>query len=273
MKSTLFIRREIDVFYTNTTEENRLKQGLGPLEYERNQELIRRYLILPKSTVIDIGGGPGIYAEWLASLGHRVYLVDPVLKHIHQAKSRARMIKNTFTCIHAESQQLPLPDACADLIILHGPLYHLQEKQQRLNAIHEAKRILKPMGVLLGFAINHTSSTLIGLLNGYLNHEFFFEMCTNELRTGLHQPAEGWPGLLPCAYFHRPEELQQEFESCGLTTINLLAVEGCVWLDKNYFESRGDTEKWKKLMHLVRLTEKERSLLGISPHLMIAGKK
>lgn len=273
MKSTHFIRPEIDVFYNSTSEENRLKLGLGPLEYERNQELIQHYLFQPESTIIDIGGGPGIYAEWLARLGHCVFLVDPVLKHIHQAKKRSCKLKNAFRCIHGESQQLALPDACADLIILHGPLYHLQEKQHRLNAIKEARRVLKPNGILLGFAINRTASMLIGLINGYLHQESFFEMCKSELQTGLHQPAKGWPGLLPCAYFHKPEELQQEFESCGIRSLDIFAVEGCVWLDKNYFESRSDNAKWQRLMHLIRLTEKESSLLGISPHLMIAGKK
>jgi hypothetical protein len=50
-------------------------------------------------------------------------------------------------------------------------------------------------------------------------------------------------------------------------------VESFIWLDKNYFESRADPQKRKKLLELLRITEKEKSILGISPHLMIAARK
>jgi ubiquinone/menaquinone biosynthesis C-methylase UbiE len=273
MNSTSFISSEIDAFYSNVSEENRLKLGLGPLEYERNQELILRYLSKQNSIIADIGGGPGIYAEWLSLLGHHVYLIDPVLKHIQQAKKRASRLQNPFQCICGEAQALSLPNESVDMVILHGPLYHLQIKQQRLNAINEAKRILKNNGIILGFAINFAASSITGLLNGFIHHADFFEMCRQELKNGLHHAAPNWPGLLPTAYFHKAEELQQEFESTGLICVDLIAVESFIWLDKHYFESRADPLKKEKLLELVHLTEKEKSMLGISPHLMIAARK
>jgi ubiquinone/menaquinone biosynthesis C-methylase UbiE len=273
MNSTPLISGEIDAFYSAGSEENRLKLGLGPLEYERNQELIQRYISKQASIIADVGGGPGIYAEWLSLLGHTVYLIDPVLKHIQQAKKRAGRLKNPFQCIQAEAQALNLPDDSMDMVILHGPLYHLQIKQQRLNAIHEARRVLKKDGIILGFAINFAASAVIGLLNGFIQHADFFEMCKQELKNGLHHPAHNWPGLLPTAYFHKAEELQQEFESAGLICLDLLAVESFIWLDKNYFESRADPKKKEKLLELLRLTEKEKSVVGVSPHMMIAARK
>lgn len=274
MSATSFIKREIDAFYSTASEENRLKQGLGPLEFERNQELIQRFI--PKKTncvIADVGGGPGIYAEWLSLLGHQVFLVDPVSKHIEQAKRRARRLKHPFECIRGEAQTLLLPDRSADVVILHGPLYHLQLRQERLNALREARRILKDDGIILGFAINFTASAITGLLNGFIHQPDFYEMCMQELKSGLHQSLPGWPGILPHAYFHRAEELQQEVEAVGLTSLGLLAVEGFIWLDKHYFESRADPEKKRKLLELLRLTENEKSVIGISPHLLIAAKK
>ena len=273
MNSTLLISSEIDAFYSISSEKNRLKQGLGPLEYERTQELIQRYISKQACVIADVGGGPGIYAEWLSLLGHTVYLIDPVLKHIQQAKKRAGKLKKPFQCIQAEAQTLSLPDDSMDMVILHGPLYHLQIKQQRLNAIHEARRVLKKDGIILGFAINFAASAIIGLLNGFIHHTDFFEMCRQELKNGLHYPAHTWPGLLPTAYFHKAEELQQEFESARLTCLDLLAVESFIWLDKNYFENRADPLKKEKLLELLRLIEKEKSVLGISPHIMIAARK
>jgi ubiquinone/menaquinone biosynthesis C-methylase UbiE len=273
MDSTSLISSEIDAFYSTASEENRLKLGLGPLEYERNQELIQRYLSKQSGVIADIGGGPGIYAEWLSLLGHRVYLIDPVLKHIQQAKKRSGRLKTPFQCILAEAQAVGLPDESVDMVILHGPLYHLQITQHRLNAINEAKRILKKDGIILGFAINFAASAITGLLNGFIHHTDFFEMCKQELKSGVHHPAHNWPGLLPTAYFHKAEELQQEFESTGLISVDVIAVESFIWLDKNYFESRADPRKKEKLLELLRITEKEKSMLGISPHLMIAARK
>ena len=273
MKRTPLINVDIDLFYSTGLEEKRLKIGLGPLEYERNQELILRYIFKQQAVIVDVGGGPGIYSEWLANLGHKVYLIDPVLKHIQQAKKRASALPNPFQCLLGEAQELAIQNNFADVVILHGPLYHLSSKEKRACAIKEAKRILKKGGIVLGFGINYTASTLVGLLNGCIHDPDFFSMCKQELSTGIHQPSATWPGLLPAAYFHKQEELQQEFEAEGLTCLALLPVEGFIWLDNKYFESRANHQKNKNLMELLRLTEKEKSLLAMSPHLMIAAEK
>ena len=171
------ISNEIDEFYTHAAEEKRLTYGLGPLELERNKELISRYLLSKNSVIIDSGGGPGIYAEWLAVLGHTVHLVDPVEKHIFQARKRALKLKDPFKALIGDARKLDFTDDFADLVILHGPLYHLQLKADRIKALKESFRVLKPNGVLLAFAINHTVSTLTGLLNGMIHDTQFYKMC------------------------------------------------------------------------------------------------
>nr|WP_199076695.1 class I SAM-dependent methyltransferase [Pedobacter sp. ASV19] len=274
MASSDLISKDIDQFYSKTSEENRLSLGLGPLEYERNTELIGRYLSTSgKDTVIDVGGGPGVYAEWLAQLGHMVYLVDPVAKHIKQAKLRASKLKKPFQCLLGESRNLAIPSGTADVVILHGPLYHLQSKQDRIISVKEALRVLKPGGTVLGFAINYTASTIAGLLNGMIHETSFYEMCKKELQTGIHNPPQNWPGLLPEAYFHKPEELKNEFETGGFTALDIIAVEGMIWLDSKYFETRSTPAKKEAIMALLKMTERDPSILSMSPHMMIAGRK
>lgn len=266
------INPEIDSFYSTTSEEGRLLLGLGPLEFERNKELISRYLP-KKGIVIDIGGGPGIYSEWLAGLGHEVYLIDPVEKHIKQANKRSKQAKKAFKAILGEAQKLDFPDNFADIAILHGPLYHLQPKEHRIKALIEAKRILKAGGLMLGFAINHSASTIAALLNGFIHAPEIFEMCKQELTTGIHTPPKNMPGVLPLAYFHRPDELKNELEEAGLTYLDTYAVEGMIWMDKSYFESRSDAGKKTRMMELMQIIEKDKTLLSLSPHMMIAGRK
>ena len=271
--TTNLISNEIDRFYAGAAEDKRLTFGLGPLEFERNKELISRYLPAAGAVIIDVGGGPGVYAEWLAELGHTVHLVDPVNKHIQQAQKRAAKLKKPFKAILGEARNLDLPDDSADLVILHGPLYHLQLRADRIKALKEAYRVLKPNGILLGFAINHTVSTITGLLNGMIHEPKFYAMCQSELNTGIHNPPANWPGILPEAFFHKPDELKDEVLETGFTNLKIFAVEGMVWLDSKYFESRSDPGKKEAMMALLRSTEENRELLSLSPHLMVCGRK
>ena len=267
------VSREIDLFYSEAAEDKRLTYGLGPLEFERNKELISRYLPADSSVIIDVGGGPGVYAEWLSEMGHKVHLVDPVNKHIQQAKKRAAKLKNPFKAVLGEARNLDFPDNSADVIVLHGPLYHLQLRDDRVKALKEAYRVLKTNGVMLGFAINRTVSTVTGLLNGMIHDPQFYTMCLSELRSGIHNPPASWPGILPEAFFHKPDELMEEVKEAGFTNAKLFAVEGMVWFDSKYFESRSDPEKKAAMMDLLKATEEDPGLLAFSPHIMISGLK
>jgi ubiquinone/menaquinone biosynthesis C-methylase UbiE len=267
------VSNEIAEFYSGAAEDKRLTYGLGPLELERNQELISRFLPVKNAVVIDVGGGPGVYAEWLAGMGHSIHLIDPVSKHIQQAQKRAAKLKKPFKAVLGEARSLDFKDGAADVVIEHGPLYHLQHRADRINALKEAYRVLKPGGVMLGFAINHSVSTLTGLLNGMVHDQQFYRMCMVELKTGQHNPPAAWPGILPEAFFHKPNELLTEVEDAGFTNLQLFAVEGMIWLDAKYFESRSNPEKKDAMMSLLRATEQSAELLCFSPHIMICGRK
>jgi 2-polyprenyl-3-methyl-5-hydroxy-6-metoxy-1,4-benzoquinol methylase len=51
----------------------------------RTRELFARHLPSAPATVVDVGGGAGIYALPLAAEGYSVHLVDPVPLHVEQA--------------------------------------------------------------------------------------------------------------------------------------------------------------------------------------------
>jgi len=273
MKSEQLIPRNIEVFYNKVSEETRLEKGMGVFEFERIKSLIEKYLSTSSSKIIDVGGGTGKYAEWLAKKGHDVHLVEPVAKHLQLAENRAKKLKNKFFVHLGESRKLDFPNNYADLILLHGPLYHLQRKEDRESTIIEARRVLKNGGIILGFAINCTASTLVGLLNGLIHKRSFFEMCKNELTSGIHNPPDDFPWLLTEAYYHKPEQLKEEFLQQDLTYLNTYAVEGMAWLDKDFFANMRNEKKRKTLIELLQVTENDSYILPFSPHMMIAVKK
>jgi len=59
-------------YYERGEERGRLSDGRGQLEFIRTTEILLRRLPPPPAVIADIGGGPGRYALWLASLGHQV---------------------------------------------------------------------------------------------------------------------------------------------------------------------------------------------------------
>ena len=160
---------EIVAFYSRGLEIGRLSKGIGPLEYIRTQELIGRYFPPALAVVFDIGGGPGAYSLWLARLGYETHLVDAVPLHVEQAKeaSQAQQEYPLASLEVGDARQLTWPADVADGVLLHGPLYHLLKRVDRLQALSETWRILKPGGVLLAVKISHYASTLVGLVRGW----------------------------------------------------------------------------------------------------------
>jgi ubiquinone/menaquinone biosynthesis C-methylase UbiE len=273
VKKKTLISKELDDFYNKASEETRLEKGMGIFEFERIKELIELHISKPNSTIIDVGGGTGKYSEWLAKNGHTVHLIEPVLKHIKLAEKRAKKLKNSFAVSIGEAKKIPVKENSADLVILHGPLYHLQKREDRIAAIIEAKRVLKKGGIILGFAINATASSVVGLMNGMIHANSFFDMCKEELTTGVHNAPKDFPFLLADAYYHKPQGLKAEFLEQNLNFINIFAVEGMIWLDNEYFANMLDKKKSKTLKALQSLTENDEYLLPFSPHMMIAVKK
>ena len=263
---------EILNFYTQSEEDSRLTIGLGPLEFARNKNIIARYLPDHNAVIADVGGGTWHYAAWLSSLGHTVVLVDPVDKHVQLARKRSKLLKRSFETVLAEARSLPLESQSTDIVILHGPLYHLLEEQERIAALKEASRIMKPDGILLAFAITRAASTLAALHNGLIHQHEVFTMCCQTLVTGEHYAPENLKGMLGPAFFHRPSQLMDEVRKSGLIPQSVIAIEGMAWLDGKFFDSWASPVKSTRLADLVERTETDPDLLSISPHIMVVSR-
>lgn len=268
--------REVYDFYEAGAEIGRLERGLGKIEAARTKELLERFLV-PGSAVCDVGGGPGYYSDWLARRGCQVTLVELAPAAVDYAKSR-QSIPYRAEVGDARDLSMIVEPGSMDALLLMGPLYHLLEREERLRALGEAYRILKPGGLLAASGISKYSSatwalSTYGAANEFLDDAVYFQMLEGELTTGEHHRPEKYPGFLARAYFHEPKELAGELQEAGFLGEGLYAVEGCIWFTPCLQEKWGAPESRERLLALLRMTEQKESLLGMSPHFLAFGRK
>lgn len=258
--------------YNRYDERERLKHDIGPLEQLRTQELMLRFLPPAPAVILDVGGASGVYSFWLAGLGYSVHLVDIVPRHIEQARQAALQAGSPQLAgmMVGDARRLDFADGLADAVIMHGPLYHLSDRQDRLLAIGEAGRVLKPGGVLLAFAITRYAGLIYGLLKGYVFDPAYRQMTETEVRTGHRQDPPDWLITFPNAYFHHPGELQAEVEDGGLVHETTLGIIGPAWMVPDLDASWQDGAQREAILDIVRLTESE-PVLG--PRLMAVAWK
>jgi len=254
--------------YAEGREEQRLR-GWGRLEFERTRELLAPRLPPPPSVVVDVGGGPGAYAQWLAGLGHEVHLLDPIELHVAQARAAA----HTLDAQVGDARRLPYADASADVVLLLGPLYHLTDVTDRERALREARRVLRPGGLLGAATISRHASTFDGLFKGYLADPAFEQIVEGGLRSGIHRNTERRERWFTTAYFHRPDELAQELRGAGFALEALLAVEGPAAMLPDVDAWLDDPHRRGVLMRALARVESVPELLGASPHLLAIARR
>jgi ubiquinone/menaquinone biosynthesis C-methylase UbiE len=259
---------EIRAYYERGGEAERLSGGFpsGPLELARTKEIIEGHLRDRALTILDVGGGPGVYAAWLAEKGHRVTLIEPVELHVEQARAAHGAVRAEL----GDARSLAHADASADVVLLLGPLYHLVERPDRAAALREAARVLRPGGTLFAAAISRFAALLDILVRLDALHEAgVFELVERAVTTGVFNGSEA--GFFTTAYFHKPPELAGEVSDAGFEDVEILQVEGPGFLVSDFAVRWADDARRDALLRAARLIEREPDMLGASSHLLAVG--
>src|SRR5579883_3313697 len=259
---------DVQAYYALGMEQGRLGEAPVPLEGARTRAILERPP--PPATVLDVGGGAGAYAFWLADRGYTVHLIDPVPLHLEQARrtddARAAGAARLASIVAGDARTLDWPDGRADAVLMLGPLYHLTDRVDRVRALAEARRVARGGGLLVAAAISRWASLVDGLGRGLVADPAFGPILDADLRSGQHRNPTGNPQYFTTAYFHTPEELRDEIAAAGWQLEDLLAVEGPGVLAA---AGRADWPVPPSLDHLLPLiarVEREPALLGLSPH-------
>lgn len=266
--------REIDWYYRLGLESQGLSSAVGDLERQRTEAIIARSLRPPPAEIFDVGGAAGVYAFPLAELGYAVHLIDPVQLHLEQAReSQLRTGVRLASIRLGEARKLEAADQTADALLLLGPLYHLTERTERIAALREAHRVLKPAGTLFAAAISRFASLISGLSEGFFTDAAFRDIIDADLRSGQHRNPRATPKHFTTAYFHRPDELAEEIREASFEPPRVLGVEGPVWSASHFAEAWADPAQRERLLDFLSQVEEEPSIQGASAHLLAVTRR
>ena len=252
---------DIDRFYTSDyNEADRLHiNAVGRLERVRTQEVLLRHLPSAPARVLDVGGGPGVYSAWLASLGYDVTLVDPVARHREQASGHG-----TFAVEHGDARALAAADASVDVVLLLGPLYHLLDPAERARALAEARRVVRPGGLIVGAFISRHAPIIDVSAKLLINDDAMFGRLRRLRHEGRNDANHGFTA----AYFHTVEEIRADFAAAGLDDPAVYGVEGPLLgvAVSGLVEDRPDY--FEAALRAARLVENDPAMLAANAHLL-----
>jgi len=248
------------------------------LEFQINWHYIQNYL--PENgCILDNGAGPGKYAMKLAEKGFQVTLTDLTPKLVKIAENKAKELQllkqfNGFHIMDAKDLNL-LKDKEFDACLMMGPMYHLQNEQDRYAAVKELHRVTKDEGVVFVAFMSRIRHTISSLLhpeawkpnNTMDNIEEF--IATGEFN---HQDEGRFTG----AYYFDIQEINPFMESNGFETLSLVGTSSIGSLlskqQWDYWTSNGSSQ-FNQLIELLKKAANDPYTLGVSSHLLYIGRK
>lgn len=256
---------EVRAFYTDGfREDERLRlRAHGVPERVRTQELLARLLPPPPAAVLDVGGGTGVHAQWLAERGYAVHLIDPVTEHVAVAATLPGV-----TAAAGDARLLPQADDSQDAVLLLGPLYHLPERQDRLQALREARRVAQPGAPVIAAGISRYATLMDIGSDGRLTE------AVEPFLHHLHATGQFRGDVVgfTTAYFHLPDELARDLSDAGLDVVEVYGIEGPAGPTLRALGIDCLEQRLEAAVRAARMVERDPALIAASGHLLAVGR-
>lgn len=271
--------------YNAGIEKDRLRSGIGLIEFERTKEILLEKLPKPPAVVYDIGGAYGEYAWWLSSLGYEVHLFDLSETNIAMSAELAEEYPGVHlaSALVCDARSVPRPDGSADAVLLMGPLYSITEYEERIFSIKECRRLLREDGILFTAALT-PYSVLVSRLRVYhgddtlkrreLDDPAVLAMMERALMDGCYiNPEKKIANGIGSSHLHTAKALREELAAGGFLTESVHGVMGGAWLAPNLEELLAEEKTRALLMKTVRMLDTHEEIIGLSGHLLAVSRK
>ena len=249
-------KEKLSNFYNKFNEDKRLLRRHGQVEFLTSLKYIHEYLE-PGDRIIDIGAGSGRYALSLKDEGYDVTAVEYVRPNIGKIRAKDKQIK----IVEASATDLSMfKDDEFAIGIMFGPMYHLYQKDDRIKALNEAKRICKKY-LFVTYIMNEYS------VIEYAFKDNMYKQIRDKLDDDYHIND-------PDALFfqYRIEDIDELNEICELKSIRRFASDG----PSDYMRStlnKMDDETFAAYLDFHLKTCERKELLGASSHVVDILKK
>lgn len=247
-------------FYNTYDEDSRLALKHGMVEFLTTMHYIDKY-IKSGDCVLEIGAATGRYSHTLARQGYDVDAVELVEHNIEVFHKNTQSNEN-ISITQGNAMDLSVfPDNKYDITLLLGPLYHLYNKEDKQQALHEAIRVTKPGGVVFAaYVISDGCLIDEGFHRGNINVSEYIEK-------GLIDPQIFAAKSEPKDLFElvRKENIDDLMSAFNVTRLHYVASDGLALYMREAVDSMDDDAFALYLKYHLATCERE-DLVGVTSH-------
>ena len=255
---------ELEQHYNKFNEEKRLDSRHGQVEYITSMKYIHKYLDKLKEEsgrdeksikILDIGAGTGRYSVPLADEGYDVSAVELVKHNLGLLKAK----NSTVKAYQGNALKLKrFSDGEFDMALLFGPMYHLFSHEDKLKALMEAKRVVRPGGIILVAYLMNEYSVIT-----YAFKEHHIMECLDEGRlTEDYHTVSSEKDLYD---YMRTEDIAQLNGEAGITRIQIISPDGAANYIRPYLNKLTD-EEFNEFIKYHLATCERADMLGAAAH-------
>ncbi len=242
-------------------KDNELVKELEDLDLRLFTELLSNNLYEIRITYeYDLNDGAGEYSLYFSKLGYRVDAIELATNNINKFKNKITPDLNINLSQGTALDLSKYKDNNFDIVLLMGPLYHLENEADRLKALNEALRVCKQGGIIVSTFI---SNDMVILTEFDYDPNFFKGDSYNHETFKVNN----FPFV-----FDTVDDATNLINKLDMDIINIVAQDGASELMADKINQLSDDDYDQYLRYHYYICEKP-EFLGMSNHLMFICKK
>ena len=157
----------LEKYYGKFCEDKRLLSRHGQVEFTTTIKYINEYLKdYDNPKILEVGAGTGRYSCYFANEGYDVSAIELVKNNLGVLKAKKTSVKAYLGNAIDLSR---FKDNSFDIVLLLGPMYHLISFDDKIQALKEAKRVLKENGkIIISYCMNDYSVIMYGFKENHI---------------------------------------------------------------------------------------------------------